>query len=99
MGLVSGLVVGGIALAMMRSLINMPTDATVSTSRPRRAAPASSITAIPDEWVRRGHASATTASQEKYNARARDPIRAGTPVRVTAVLSASAVQVEPVDTD
>ncbi|MDP9021970.1 MAG: hypothetical protein M3N57_04560, partial [Actinomycetota bacterium] len=30
-GLASGLVVGGLALVMMRTLINMPTDETVST--------------------------------------------------------------------
>jgi hypothetical protein len=32
-GLASGLLVGGLALLMMRSLINMPTDETVSTAK------------------------------------------------------------------
>ncbi|MFA9430623.1 NfeD family protein [Egicoccus sp. AB-alg2] len=91
-GLASGLVVGGIALAMMRSLVNMPTDDTVSTSGLAGSAGVV-ITAIPadgfGEVTVRHH-----GSQHKYNARALEPIPAGSPVRVTAVLSASAVQVE-----
>jgi len=96
-GLVSGLVVGGIALVMMRSLINMPTDETVSTSG-LVSTTGIVITSIPAE----GFGEVTIrhhGSQNKYNARARVPIRAGETIRVTAVLSASAVQVEPVDTD
>ncbi|WP_130649249.1 NfeD family protein [Egicoccus halophilus] len=93
-GLASGLVVGGVALGMMRSLVNMPTDETVTTSSLTGAAGVV-ITAIPadgfGEVTIRHH-----GSQHKYNARATDgPIPAGAPVRVTAVLSASAVQVEP----
>lgn len=97
-GLLSGLVVGGIALGIMRSLINMPTDETVSTSG-LAGTTGIVITTIPAE----GFGEVTIrhhGSQNKYNARARQPIRAGETVRVTAVLSASAVQVEPVtDTD
>jgi len=96
-GLVSGLVVGGIALVMMRSLVNMPTDETVSTSG-LTGEPGIVITSIPQdgfgEVTIRHH-----GSQHKYNARALEPIPAGAPVRVTAVLSASAVQVERATTD
>lgn len=91
-GLISGLVVGGIALAMMRTLLNMPTDETVTTSG-LTGAPGVVITPIPadgfGEVTIRHH-----GSQHKYNARAQTPIPAGSPVRVTAVLSASAVHVE-----
>jgi hypothetical protein len=93
-GLASGLVIGGIALLMMRSLVNMPTDETVTTSG-LAGSPGVVITAIPldgfGEVTIRHH-----GSQNKYNARAGEAIAAGTPVRVTAVLSASAVQVERV---
>jgi len=96
-GLVSGLVVGGIALLMMRSLVNMPTDETVSTSS-LTGAPGVVITAIPAEGFGevniRHH-----GSQNKYNARSQTPIPAGSPVRVVAVLSSSAVMVEPAPTD
>jgi hypothetical protein len=91
-GLASGIVVGGIALVMMRSLINMPTDETVTTAG-LAGATGVVVTAIPadgfGEVTIRHH-----GSQHKYNARAPEPIAAGTSVRVTAVLSASAVQVE-----
>jgi hypothetical protein len=90
-GLLSGLVIGGIALVMMRSLVNMPTDETVTTSG-LTGSPGVVITAIPAE----GFGEVTIrhhGSQHKYNARAVEPIPAGTPVQVTAVLSASAVQV------
>lgn len=96
-GLLSGLVVGGIVLAMMRSLVNMPTDETVNTSS-LTGASGVVITAIPEdgfgEVTIRHH-----GSQHKYNARSFTPVRAGTSVTVTAVLSASAVQVEPATTD
>ncbi|MFA9447176.1 NfeD family protein [Egicoccus sp. AB-alg6-2] len=96
-GLGSGIVVGGIALVMMRSLLNMPTDETVTTTG-LTGAPGIVITTIPEqgfgEVTIRHH-----GSQNKYNARALTSIPAGSPVRVTAVLSSSAVQVEPVASD
>lgn len=92
-GLASGAVVGGLALLMMRSLIDMPTDQTVSTAS-LEGASGLVITRIPDE----GYGEVTIrhhGGQHKYNARASATIAAGSAVRVTAVLSASAVMVEP----
>lgn len=92
-GLASGVVVGGLALVMMRSLVNMPTDETVST-RGLEGSEGIVITAVPDD----GYGEVTLrhhGEQRKYNAMAEGRITAGTRVRVTAVLSASAVLVEP----
>jgi membrane-bound ClpP family serine protease len=91
-GLASGVVVGGLALVMMRSLLHMPTDETVTT-RGLEGAPGIVITAIPEE----GYGEVTVrhhGEQRKYNARAGQRVAAGTQVRVTAVLSTSAVLVE-----
>ncbi len=91
-GLASGLVVGGLALVMMRTLINMPTDETVST-RGLEGSQGTVITTIPDE----GYGEVTLrhhGEQRKYNARADARVAAGTQVRVVAVLSPSAVLVE-----
>ena len=90
-GLGSGAVVGGIALLMMRSLMDMPTDETVSTAT-LEGANGLVITPIPAE----GYGEVTIrhhGNQHKYNARAGQPLAAGTQVVVTAVLSASAVLV------
>jgi membrane-bound ClpP family serine protease len=90
-GLVSGLVVGALALFMTRSLMHMPTDATVTTSG-LEGRTGIIVSAIPQD----GYGQVTLrhhGEQRMYNARATDPIAAGTPVRVTAVLSSSAVQV------
>jgi hypothetical protein len=90
-GLASGVVVGGIALVMTRTLINMPTDETVTT-RGLEGSPAIVITAIPDggygEVTVRHH-----GEQRKYNARAGEAVAAGDQVWVSAVLSTSAVLV------
>jgi membrane protein implicated in regulation of membrane protease activity len=94
-GLGSGIVVGGLALVMMRSLVNMPTDETVTTQG-LAGAPGIVITTIPDE----GYGEVTIrhhGEQRKYNARAAARIGAGATVRVTAVLSTSAVMVEPAE--
>jgi hypothetical protein len=94
-GLGSGVVVGGIALAMMRALVNMPTDETV-TMTGLEGAPGVVVTRIPGE----GYGEVTVrhhGRQHKYYARAHEPIAAGTPVEVTAVLSSSAVMVKPAD--
>jgi membrane protein implicated in regulation of membrane protease activity len=90
-GLGSGVVVGGVALVVMRALMHMPTDETVTTSR-LDGAPGTVITRIPDagygEVTIRHH-----GKQHKYYARADEPLAAGTPVVVTGVLSSSAVTV------
>ena len=90
-GLASGVVIGGLALLMMRTLIRMPTDETVTTAR-LEGAPGTVITRIPAE----GYGEVTIrhhGNLHKYNARASEPLPAGTPVVVTAVLSTSAVMV------
>lgn len=90
-GLVSGLVVGGLALLLTRSLINMPTDETVTT-RGLEGTPGIVITPIPAE----GYGEVTIrhhGEQRKYNAMASEDLPVGTPVEVTGVLSASAVVV------
>lgn len=91
-GLASGIVVGGLSLVMMRTLVNMPTDETVST-RGLEGSEGIVITTVPEE----GYGEVTLrhhGEQRKYNARGDERLTAGTRVRVTAVLSASAVLVE-----
>ncbi len=88
-GLGSGAVVGGFALLMMRSLMNMPTDETVTT-RGLEGVRAVVITPIPES----GYGEVTIrhhGEQRKYNAQAREYLPVGEQVEVTAVLSASAV--------
>jgi membrane protein implicated in regulation of membrane protease activity len=94
-GLASGLVVGGIALVIMRSLINMPTDENVRTSD-LVGATGTVVTRIPPGGM--GEVTLTYAGQlMKLNARAAESLAAGTSVEVTAVTSASSVLVRPVD--
>jgi hypothetical protein len=93
-GLASGAVVGGFALLLMRNLMHMPTDETVTT-RGLEGARATVITPIPAD----GYGEVTIrhhGEQRKYNARASRAMKVGTQATVTAVLSASAVVVEPV---
>jgi membrane protein implicated in regulation of membrane protease activity len=93
-GLASGLVVGGLALVMMRTLMRMPTDETVTT-RGLEGTPGVVITAVPAQ----GYGEVTIrhhGEQRKYNAMADEELPAGTRVQVTAVLSPSAVVVAPV---
>lgn len=94
-GLASGVVIGGLALVMTRSLMNMPTDRT-----PRTADLVGTsgvvITRVPHDGY--GEVSLTSAGQiRKLSARARQEIPAGEPVVVTAVLSATSVVVRPAD--
>jgi len=92
-GLASGAVVGGFALLMMRTFMNMPTDATV-TSRGLEGSTATVVTPIPAD----GYGEVTIrhhGEQRKYNARATIDITVGEQVEVTAVLSSSAVVVAP----
>jgi len=92
-GLASGLVVGGVALAMMRTLMRMPTDATVTT-RGLEGTPGVVITPVPahgyGEVTIRHH-----GEQRKYNAMADEDLPVGTRIQVTGVLSSSAVVVAP----
>jgi hypothetical protein len=91
-GLASGLLVGGLALLMMRQLINMPTDASMDTAD-LVGVTGTVITPIPEgglgEITLRYH-----GSPQKMSARSAAPIPVGATVRVTAVLSTSSVMVE-----
>lgn len=96
-GLASGGVVGGFALLMMRSLMSMPTDETVTT-RGLEGATAIVITPIPQD----GYGEVTIrhhGEQRKYNAQAAEALPVGSRVEVTAVISASAVIVAPAASD
>jgi membrane protein implicated in regulation of membrane protease activity len=91
-GLASGAVVGGVALVMMRNLMNMPTDASMDTAD-LVGSSGTVITRIPASGF--GEVTVRHLGQlQKLNARAAEPIDAGTPVTVTAVLSTSSVMVE-----
>lgn len=91
-GLASGLAVGGIALVMSRSLMNMPTDEPVRSSG-LLGRTGTVVTRIPPEGY--GEISVTYAGQYlKVSARAAEPIPAGTRVVVTDVTSASSVVVK-----
>ena len=96
-GLASGVIVGGIALGIVRSLVNMPTDETVTTSG-LEGATGIVITAVPED----GYGEVTVrhhGNQHKYYARAAAPVAAGRTVRVTAVLSTSALFVDAATTE
>ena len=91
-GLASGVVVGGIALAMTRSLMNMPTDGPVRSSG-LAGRTATVVTRIPEDGY--GEISVTYAGQYmKVSARAPEPIPAGVRVVITDVTSASSVVVK-----
>jgi hypothetical protein len=93
-GLGSGAVVGGIALVMMRQLMTMPTDASMD-SADLVGATGNVITLIPAGGF--GEVTVRHLGQlQKLNARAAEPVPAGTPIIVTAVLSTSSVMVAPV---
>jgi membrane protein implicated in regulation of membrane protease activity len=94
-GLASGIVIGGIALVMMRGLMNMPTDETVTTSG-LEGSHGVLVTRIPED----GYGEVTVrhhGKQHKYYARASESIPAGTSVEVVGVLSTSAVMVKRVE--
>jgi hypothetical protein len=91
-GLGAGLVVGGLALLMMRNLMNMPTDASMD-SADLVGVTGNVVTGIPAGGF--GEVTVRHLGQlQKLNARAAEPIEAGTPVIVTTVLSTSSVMVE-----
>ncbi len=92
-GLGAGLVVGGIAAAITRSLMNMNTDATVNTND-MISSTGSVITTIPEGGL--GEVSVRFQGQVlKINARSQTALAPGTPVTVTAVTSPTSVIVEP----
>lgn len=91
-GLGSGLAVGGVALFMTKSLMNMPTDETVKTSG-LMGRTGTVVTRIPEDGY--GEISVTYAGHYmKVSARAPEPIPAGARVVVTDVVSASSVFVK-----
>lgn len=94
-GLVSGAVVGAVALAIVRSLVNMPTDENVRTTD-LVGAKGTVVTRIPAEGL--GEVTIRHAGQLlKLSARSQGEIVAGTPVVVTTVMSSSSVLVAPAD--
>ncbi len=94
-GLGSGAAVGGLALVLTRSLMNMRTDESVRTTD-LVGSRATVITPIPEDGY--GEVSVSHLGQMlKYNARAQDAVPFGTTVEITAVISSSAVVVEAVD--
>jgi len=94
-GLASGAVVGGIAMVMVRSLMNMPTDEPVRTSGLVGHA-GTVVTRIPQDGL--GEVTVVYAGQYmKLSARAAEPIPAGVPVVVSAVSSSSSVVVRRAD--
>lgn len=94
-GLVSGLAVGGAALMLTRSLINMPTDPSMD-SADLVGTLGTVITRIPVDGF--GEVTIRHLGQvQKLAARSAEPVAAGTTVMVTAVLSSSAVFVKPED--
>ena len=96
-GLASGLVVGGIALLIVRSLVNMPTDENVRTTD-MVGVTGTVVTRIPEGGL--GEVTIRHAGQLlKLSARSDVELRAGTPVVVTAVMSSSSVLVSPVAAD
>ena len=92
-GLGSGVVIGGIALVVTRSVMNMPTDATMK-SEDLMGLEATVITRIPEGGI--GEITVYSGGQRlKLGARSASPINAGTPVRITATTSTASVVVEP----
>ena len=95
-GLASGVVIGGAALMLTRSLMNMPTDASMDT-QDLVGHEGTVITAIPDDGL--GEITIRFLGQQhKKYARSQAAVSAGSTVVVTAVLSTSAVMVQPKDT-
>jgi hypothetical protein len=92
-GAAAGIVVGGLAGLITRSVMRMPTDRTFR-SDDLVGVIGTVITRIPDDGL--GEITLTHLGHlTKLNARAEQSLPAGRQVVVTAVLSSSAVQVEP----
>jgi hypothetical protein len=93
-GLGSGVVIGGIAGVFTRSLMNMPTDESVRSSD-MVGITGTVVTRIPDDGL--GEVSVSYLGQlMKLSARSSAAVSAGKQVTVTAVISPSAVVVEPI---
>lgn len=93
-GLASGVVVGGIAYLIVRSLVNMPTDENVRTVD-MVGVTGTVVTRIPPGGL--GEVTVRHAGQLlKLSARSEHELQGGTPVVITAVMSSSAVLVDPV---
>lgn len=96
-GLASGVVVGGLALALTRSLIDMPTDESMDTND-LVGKTGTVVTRIPDGGM--GEVAVRHLGQlHKKYARSGEPLVAGTSVEVTAVLSTASVMVRPTTND
>ncbi len=94
-GVVSGLVVGAAAGWASARLQQGGDESTVRTSS-LAGRTATVLQAIPSDGF--GEVSISVAGHiTKLNARAASPIAAGTPVTITAVLSATSVQVAPLE--
>lgn len=94
-GLGSGLVIGGITVALTRFFINMPTDDAVRVTE-LVGQRATVVTPIPESGL--GEVTLVFRGQMlKLNARADAPMPAGRPVVVAAVTSPSSVVVRPAD--
>lgn len=94
-GLASGVALGGAALFLTRSLMNMPTDAAVRTADVVGTL-GRVLTRIPAD----GYGEVTVASgghQRKLAARSHEPVPAGTTVLIVDRLSETAVQVQRAD--
>lgn len=93
LGLLAGVVVGGIAAWLTRTLQRTPDHSTVSTGG-LVGRTCSVSTPIPEGGL--GEVTLVASGHiTRLNARSVEPIAAGTTVTITAVLSATAVQVEP----
>jgi hypothetical protein len=94
-GLGSGVVIGGVTVALTRFFINMPTDETVRVTE-LVGQRATVVTPIPEAGL--GEVTLVFRGQMlKLNARADGPMAAGRPVVVAAVTSPSSVLVRPAD--
>lgn len=94
-GLGAGAVLGGVALAAVRSLMNMPTDATPRT-QDLVGSMGTVVTRIPANGL--GEVSLTSAGQRwKVNARSDAPIPSGSKVIVVEVTSPTSVFVTESD--
>lgn len=90
-GLVAGVALGGVTLALVRALMNMPTDPTPRTGD-LVGALGTVITRIPEEGL--GEVAVTASGQRlKLSARADVPIASGTTVVVVDVTSPTSVVV------
>lgn len=94
-GLVAGVVLGGATLALVRTLMHMPTDATPRTSD-LVGAIGTVVTRIPDGGL--GEISLVSAGQRvKLSARSDAPVASGRQVIVVSVVSPTSVLVTESD--